>query len=142
MRQTYPNYPATDNPAAAVICSRCLTFHPGVGYIEAMSSDLRIGLCTVPDEATAGQIADALVSEKLAACVNIIPSIVSVYRWENAVEHSQELLLLIKTSESVWTLLEARILELHPYELPEIIAVPIHTGQADYTQWIKNNLIA
>jgi periplasmic divalent cation tolerance protein len=107
-----------------------------------MSSDLRIGLCTVPDEATAGQIADALVSEKLAACVNIIPSIVSVYRWENAVEHSQELLLLIKTSESVWALLEARILELHPYELPEIIAVPIHTGQADYTQWIKNNLIA
>ena len=106
-----------------------------------MPTDLRIALCTVPDETTAGQIADTLVSEKLAACVNIIPSIVSVYRWKDAVEHSQELLLLIKTSESVWTLLEARILELHPYELPEIIAVPIHTGQADYTQWIKNNLI-
>jgi len=106
-----------------------------------MSSDLRIGLCTVPDETTAGLIADALVSEKLAACVNIIPSVVSVYRWQDAVEHSKELLLLIKTSESVWPLLEARILELHPYELPEIIAVPIHTGQTDYTQWIENNLI-
>ena len=106
-----------------------------------MPTDLRIALCTVPDETTAGQIADTLVSEKLAACVNIIPSIVSVYRWKDAVEHSQELLLLIKTSESVWPMLEVRILELHPYELPEIIAVPIHTGQADYTQWIKNNLI-
>ena len=106
-----------------------------------MPTDLRIALCTVPDETTAGKIADTLVSEKLAACVNIIPSIVSVYRWKDAVEHSQELLLLIKTSESVWPMLEVRILELHPYELPEIITVPIHTGQTDYTQWIKNNLI-
>ena len=106
-----------------------------------MPTDLRIALCTVPDEKTAGQIADALVSEKLAACVNIVPSIMSVYRWNDAIEYNQELLLLIKTSESVWPLLEARVLELHPYELPEIIAVPILTGQADYTQWIINSLI-
>jgi periplasmic divalent cation tolerance protein len=106
-----------------------------------MLTDLRIALCTVPDETTAGQIANTLVSEKLAACVNIIPSVVSVYRWKDAVEHGQELLLLIKTSASVWPLLETRILELHPYELPEIIAVPIHSGQTDYIQWIKNNLI-
>jgi periplasmic divalent cation tolerance protein len=106
-----------------------------------MSADLQIALCTVPDEKTAGQIADALVSEKLAACVNIIPSIMSVYRWNDAIEHTQEILLLIKTRASVWPLLETRILELHPYELPEIIAVPIHSGQADYIQWIKNNLI-
>ena len=105
-----------------------------------MPTDLRIALCTVPDETTAGQIANALVSEKLAACVNIVPSVVSVYRWKDAVEHGQELLLLIKTSASVWPLLETRILELHPYELPEIIAVPIHSGQTDYIQWIKNNL--
>ena len=106
-----------------------------------MHPDLCIGLCTVPDETTAGQIADALVSEKLAACVNIIPSIMSVYRWKDALEHDEELLLLIKTSEAVWPLLETRILELHPYELPEIIAVRIDAGQTEYTQWIKNNLI-
>lgn len=106
-----------------------------------MPADLQIALCTVPDEETAGQIADALVSEKLAACVNIVPSIMSVYRWHDAIEHSQELLLLIKTSEPVWPLLEARILELHPYELPEIVTVPLHTGQADYIKWIKNSLI-
>ena len=106
-----------------------------------MSTELQIALCTVPDEKTAGQIADALVSEKLAACINIVPSIMSVYRWNDAIEHDQELLLLIKTSVSVWPLLEARLLELHPYELPEIIAVPIHTGQTDYIKWIKNSLI-
>jgi periplasmic divalent cation tolerance protein len=106
-----------------------------------MSTDLQIALCTVPDEKTAGQIADALVSEKLAACINIVPSIMSVYHWNDVIEHDQELLLLIKTSVSVWPLLEARILELHPYELPEIIAVPIHTGQTDYIKWIKNSLI-
>ena len=106
-----------------------------------MPANLQIALCTVPDEKTAGQIADALISEKLAACVNIVPSIMSVYRWKDAIEHDQELLLLIKTSESAWPLLEARILELHPYELPEILAVPIHTGQADYIKWITNNLI-
>lgn len=107
-----------------------------------MNPDLCIALCTVPNETIAGQIADALVSEKLAACVNIIPSIMSVYRWKDVIEYGEEQLLLIKTSESVWPLLETRILELHPYELPEIIAVPIQTGQADYIQWIKNNLIA
>ena len=106
-----------------------------------MSTDLQIALCTVPDEKTAGQIADALVSEKLAACINIVPSIMSVYHWNDVIEHDKELLLLIKTSVSVWPLLEARILELHPYELPEIIAVPIHTGQTDYIKWIKNSLI-
>ena len=107
-----------------------------------MNPDLCIALCTVPNETIAGQIADALVSEKLAACVNIIPSIMSVYRWKDVIERGEELLLLIKTSEAAWPLLETRILELHPYELPEIIAVPIQTGKADYSQWIKNNLIA
>ena len=105
-----------------------------------MSTDLQIALCTVPDEKTAGQIADALVSEKLAACINIVPSIMSVYRWNDAIEHDQELLLLIKTSVSVWPLLEARILELHPYELPEIISVRIQDGNNNYLNWITNNL--
>ena len=106
-----------------------------------MLSDLQIVLCTVPDEETAGQIADALVSEKLAACINIIPSVMSVYRWNDAIEHSQELMLFIKTSALVWPLLKTRLLALHPYELPEIIAVPIYSAHTEYGQWIKNNLI-
>ena len=105
-----------------------------------MPAEPRIGLCTVPDQDTATRIAEALVTEQLAACVNIIPAIQSVYRWEGAIEHDEELLLLIKTSESVWALLEARILELHPYELPEIVGVPLSAGSKDYLDWIRQSI--
>jgi periplasmic divalent cation tolerance protein len=105
-----------------------------------MSAEPRIGLCTVPDQDTATRIAGALVTEQLAACVNIIPAIQSVYRWEGAIEHDEELLLLIKTSTAVWPLLEERILALHPYELPEIISVRIQDGNNNYLNWMTNNL--
>jgi periplasmic divalent cation tolerance protein len=103
-------------------------------------NDVSLVLCTVPDRAHAERIAGTLVEERLAACVNILPGVVSVYRWQDAVEHDDELLLLIKTSVDVYDRLETRIRALHPYELPEIISVPILTGQADYLEWIKNNL--
>lgn len=80
------------------------------------------------------------MTEQLAACVNIIPGIQSIYRWRGAVEHDEELLLLIKTSDAVWSLLEERILALHPYELPEIISVRIQDGHSHYLDWIINNL--
>ena len=105
-----------------------------------MPAEPRIGLCTVPDQETATRIAEALVTEQLAACVNIIPAIQSVYRWKDAVEHDEELLLLIKTSDVVWAELQERILALHPYELPEIISVPIQDGHSNYLNWIINNL--
>jgi periplasmic divalent cation tolerance protein len=85
-------------------------------------------------------IAEALVTEQLAACVNIIPAIRSVYRWQGAVEQEEELLLLIKTSDTVWFRLQERILALHPYELPEIISVAIQDGHSIYLNWIINNL--
>ena len=105
-----------------------------------MSGDLQLGFCTGPNEEIAVKIADQLVADQLAACVNIVPGITSVYRWQGAVEHGQEVLLIIKTSETVWPRLEQCIQALHPYELPEIIAVPIHTGQADYIKWIEGSL--
>ena len=105
-----------------------------------MPTEPRIGLCTVPDQDTATHIARALVTEQLAACVNIIPAIQSVYRWEGAIEQDEELLLLIKTSAAVWPRLETRILALHPYELPEIISVRIQDGNNNYLNWITNNL--
>ncbi|MGB5441038.1 MAG: divalent-cation tolerance protein CutA [Gammaproteobacteria bacterium] len=107
-----------------------------------MPSKPQLVLCTVPDRASAERIAEALVDEQLAACINIIPGITSVYRWKGALEKDEELLLFIKTSEAVYDSLEQRIRALHPYELPEIIAVPIQTGQEDYIRWIENSLIS
>lgn len=105
-----------------------------------MPTELQIVLCTVPDRKTGELIATTLVSEKLAACINIVPGITSVYRWKGAVEQAQELLLLIKTGRDSWPPLEQRIRELHPYELPEIIAVPVLNGQTDYIEWITSCL--
>jgi periplasmic divalent cation tolerance protein len=85
-------------------------------------------------------IASTLVAEQLAACVNILPGVTSFYRWEGAVEQNEELLLIIKTSQSVWPMLVAQIQALHPYELPEIVAVPITTGEAEYIQWLENSI--
>jgi periplasmic divalent cation tolerance protein len=107
-----------------------------------LASGASLALCTVPDADHAGRIAGALVEERLAACVNIVPGLVSVYHWEGAVQRDAEVLLLIKTTAAVYDRLEARLRALHPYELPEIISVPIQTGLADYIQWIKNTLEA
>lgn len=93
-------------------------------------------LCTVPDSVTAERIAARVVSAKLAACVNIVPGIESVYEWQGKVERSHELLLIIKTQERCYSQLEAKLVELHPYDTPEIIATPITHGLADYLNWI------
>lgn len=93
-------------------------------------------LCTCPDRACAESLADALVIERLAACVNILPGVRSVYRWQGRVERSDETLLLIKTAGDRFDALAERIRALHPYELPEIIAVEPVGGLAPYLGWI------
>ena len=98
-----------------------------------------IVLSTCPDSDTAGMLARRLVAERLAACVNIVPGIESVYRWQGEVEQARELLLVIKTRDDLWTALESRLRALHPYELPEIVRVPIAAGLAPYLDWIDNN---
>ena len=105
-----------------------------------MTNETQIVLCTVPDEATARRIASALVGEKLAACVNIVPGIISVYRWKETTETAPELLLIIKTTAGVYTRLQDRIHDLHPYELPEIITVSINRGLPEYLAWISTSL--
>ena len=83
------------------------------------------------------RIAKALVDQQLAACVNVVPGLTSVYRWQGQTESAQEVLLLIKTRQAVYPELEAALLTLHPYELPEIIAVPIEAGLPAYLSWIE-----
>lgn len=96
--------------------------------------------CTCPDEDVARHIAAMLVKQRLAACVNLLPQVMSVYRWQDKIEQGQEVLMLIKSDTAHFEMLKETILDMHPYELPEIIGVPIHEGHPEYLAWIKNNL--
>ena len=103
-----------------------------------MPTAYQIILCTCPDKDTAEKIAGLLIEARLAACVNIMPNITSVYRWQGQLEYAEEQLLLIKTRQDAYPLLEAMIKKHHPYQIPEIIAVPIERGLPDYLHWIDS----
>lgn len=104
------------------------------------TQDYIIALCTCPDRESAGRIADRLVEANYAACVNIIPGLLSVYQWQQKLEHADELLLLIKTRRDRYEDMEGLIQELHPYELPEIITVSIERGLDGYLAWIDQSV--
>jgi periplasmic divalent cation tolerance protein len=93
-------------------------------------------LTNLPDRASAERIADALIGQQLAACVNILAPCRSVYRWKGAVETAEEYPLFAKTTRDRYSLLERVVQELHPYELPEIIAVPLGGGLPAYLEWV------
>lgn len=102
-----------------------------------MSTSVLIALSTCPDADVAGRIARALVGEGLAACVNAMPGVTSVYLWEGAVQTDTEVQLLIKTTAARLSALMDRVRELHPYALPEVIAVPVIGGLPEYLQWVR-----
>jgi periplasmic divalent cation tolerance protein len=104
-----------------------------------MNHDCCVVLNTCPDANSAEKIAGELIERKLAACVNILPGLRSIYMWKGVRESAEEQLLIIKTTTAAYPILEQAILELHPYELPEIIAVPLVAGLPDYLAWIKQN---
>ncbi len=93
-------------------------------------------LTNLPDADSAKQVARQLVEQRLAACVNILPACTSVYRWNDAVESATEVPVLIKTTLARYPALQAALTELHPYELPEIIAVHLHEGLPAYLAWV------
>ena len=93
-------------------------------------------LTTVPDQARGEAIARELVEGRLAACVNVLPPMISFYRWNNAIERDAEHQLVIKTTPDRVGAVEARLAELHPYELPEVLVVPIAHGSARYLAWV------
>lgn len=98
-------------------------------------------LCTCPDETAADRITAALVDEHLAACVNRIPGLVSTYRWQGTVCRDSEFLLLIKTTSERFDAIREHIVALHPYELPEVIAVDIDRGLPAYLDWIARETL-
>ncbi len=97
-------------------------------------------LCACPDEDTAVNIAENIVAQRLAACVNVLPSVYSVYHWQDNVESAKENMIVIKTTAQKYNSLEKVIKSLHPYEVPEIIAVDITSGLPEYLKWIDNSI--
>lgn len=93
-------------------------------------------LVNIPDEASAHSIARTLVEQRLAACVNLLPAVRSVYQWQGAVEEASEVTMLIKTTQARYSELEGAVRAAHPYDVPEIIAVPVATGLSEYLGWI------
>jgi periplasmic divalent cation tolerance protein len=105
-----------------------------------MPTPYLIIFCTVPDSTTAKKIARILVKEKLAACCNILEGLNSIYSWENKIQDEAELLLIIKSRKELFPELEQQIKKLHPYVVPEIIAMPIINGNQEYLKWMEKNV--
>ena len=99
-------------------------------------------LCSAPSAEVAEAIARGLVEARLAACVQIVPGLVSIYRWKGAVERDAEVLLVAKTRRDLFPALEARVRALHPYEVPEIVALPIVDGSAPYLAWLSAETVS
>jgi len=104
-----------------------------------MTSDYVIALTTLPADADAAEFGRTLVDERLAACVNLLPVMESVYRWEGKIEFEAERQLVIKTSRDRIGDLWDRVRELHPYEVPEFIVIPIMDGNEAYLRWIGDS---
>ena len=104
--------------------------------VIAMSPEPLVVLCTCPNNTVAAEIATALIAQRLAACVNRITGVKSWYRWEDKIQQDDEVLLVIKTVAARLPELETAIGALHPYEVPEVIALPVTAGAAAYLGWI------
>lgn len=103
---------------------------------------INLVLCTCPDRETAEEIATKLIDAGLAACVNVLPGITSIYRWQGKIERSQEALLLIKTSRSRLDELQQALVALHPYDVPEVIALGVEQGHQPYLEWVEQCMIS
>ena len=103
-------------------------------------NDAVVVLCTCAKQDEALRIANALLDERLVACVNVLPPLESVYRWHGKVETAQEILMLIKTTRQRFPALRDRLAELHTYDTPEIIALPIFDGSEKYLAWLREQV--
>lgn len=102
--------------------------------------EVRVALITAPDADTGARIARTLVEERLVACVNLVPGVRSIYRWEDAVQDDAEVLLVAKTAAVRAEALAARVREVHPYDVPEVLLLPVHGGSAPYLDWVREEV--
>ena len=104
-------------------------------------NDLIIVFCTFPDLGKARETGTLLVESQLAACVNLIPAVESIYRWEGKVETAAEVLAVFKTTAGVWPRFESRLRELHPYDVPEIVALKPEKVAEGYARWVQESVL-
>lgn len=107
---------------------------------NSMTEQVIVALSSCPDEAAAQRLAQALVSEQLATCVNRLPGMTSTYFWDGRLQDEAEILLIIKTTAARLAELQARLTALHPYDLPELVALPVVGGNEPYLQWVRNGV--
>jgi len=100
---------------------------------------MQLVLSTFPNEAKAREIVRCLVDEQLIACGNVVPAMHSIYRWKGEVHEESEVLAILKISRAAYPAVQRRLRELHPYELPEIIAIPVDTALPEYLGWVMEN---
>ena len=105
-----------------------------------LAPGVRVVLVTVPDPAVGKELARTVVEERLAACGNVIPGLVSVYLWEGAIHEDPEALVIFKTTEDALPELERRVVELHPYDVPEFLALPLTYGNHPYLRWVAGEV--
>jgi periplasmic divalent cation tolerance protein len=103
----------------------------------AGAPEVVVVLSTVPDSATAQRIAESLVSERLAACVNVFEGVRSIYRWSGMVQREREVLMVLKTTSEAVQQLRMRLVELHPYDVPEVLALGVTDGHVPYLDWVR-----
>ena len=104
-----------------------------------IEKDILILLSTCPDAATAERMARELVAASLVACVNIVPGVRSIYLWNGAVQADEEVLMILKTTAGRLAAVRERLVALHPYDLPEIVALPVVDGHHPYLQWVVDS---
>ena len=104
-----------------------------------MTKKILLALSTFPDAETARRISNELVAQKFVACANILPSVESIYTWKGKIEKADETLVFFKLSEDRQTAFQEKLRSLHPYDVPEIIFVPISSGLPDYLRWVADN---
>ena len=109
---------------------------------ENILKEIILVLTNMPDQTSAALLAESLVTQNLAACVNILAPCQSMYTWQGKLEHAAEVPMLIKTSQTQYNALEAAIIKAHPYELPEIITINVDGGLPQYLQWVNAQLSA
>ncbi len=111
-------------------------------YRPTMSSpdEVLVAFSTFPSEAQATEVARVLVDERLVACVNLVPAIKSIYRWQGAVQEEAETLAILKTSRDQFEAMAVRLAQLHPYDVPELIALPVTMGLGPYLAWVISNV--